>query len=983
MDGAQAKFASLTGPAQQRVERKCREFRGLVEAGQRADLPSFLDDSSGDERSVLLRELLTIELEWQSDQGVVPDPDNYSDLPGELRSVVESVFAERLETLVPSEVPLAGASTPGRQAAHPAAAERTVGPGIGDTQPARNHDAGWDAATLAPSEQAAIGSSQGSVSASGAPAQAAANEAASNDTDADGFDSQATSLELSNDPLETLDEFVVETEGDSAETEGDSGYGAATIDEQQLTPEIRSRLARLRSRPTSSSARPPDKVIGDYEILGELGQGGMGVVYRARQRKANRIVALKVIRPDRLSGMSESTRTRMIDRFRNEAQAAGRLQHDNLVTVFEVGEADGCHYFSMPFIEGGSLAEKLRDGPLENRQAAEFLEPICRAVHAAHQLGILHRDIKPQNILIEHATQRPRIADFGLAKLATDEQTLTKTGEAMGTPPYMPPEQFNSAADATAQSDVYSLGATLYHALSGRPPFQAASTFATMRQVLEHEPVALQQLNTAVDRDLSTICMKCLEKDPARRFESAAALADELRRYLDGKPILSRPISRTARLLKWCRRNRILAGAIFVTATGLLFGGVSLAVAYVKTEDARIAVEKSLGETKQAQELSEASFQDALEAVNQFFTHVSEDRLLNEPGSQELRRELLDLARNYYLRFLDRRSNDPTVRDELAATHFRLGLITEELDSPQAAVESLETARKQQSELLGETPDSKPRRRALSRTLAALGRVATLNGDLDTATQLFEQTRTMRQQLVDETDDPANRVEFDRLLANADMNLGLLAKRQRDFERALELFNTAQDLRLATLKQFPQETRLRRDLAKGWYNLANLGVDQNLPDRVATNIDKAIELFEQLLTENPDDLRDRYLLAVCLRLKGDLLAALVPTKPESLGEAIDVYGQARLQMQDLSQRSPAVMSYRQELGELLLNMAQLEAQRQQYDSSRGLLEEARRLFERLVSEAPDRPEFAQQIELIDRIREELERLASQATRSSQ
>ena len=900
MDGPLPTLESLPVPARERVERKRREFEQQLDSGEPTDIPSLLRETSGDERSVLLSELLRIELDWQSGQGLVPNPDSYSELPPDLQAVIESVFAERQETLSPNEPA-------------PAAAP-TLGPGDGDTQPDQT------------------------------------------------------------DPAETLPEAMIAAV--DVATEGNSADDATTIDEGQLTPEARSQLTQL--RPKSAVPPRPEKLIGDYEILGELGQGGMGVVYRARQRKANRIVALKVIRPDRLSGMSESTRTRMIERFRNEAQAAGRLQHDNLVTVFEVGEADGCHYFSMPFIEGGSLSEMLRDGPLENRKAAKLLEPICRAVHAAHKLGILHRDIKPQNILIEQETQRPRIADFGLAKLATDEQTLTKSGEAMGTPPYMPPEQFNSAADATALSDVYSLGATLYHVLSGRPPFQAASTFATMRQVLEHEPVALQQLNTAVDRDLSTICMKCLEKEPARRFDSAEALADELQRYLDGKPILSRPVSTTTRLLKWCRRNRVLAGSIIVTATGLLFGGVSLAVAYVETEEARVAVTNSLEDTRRAQELSEASFQDALEAVNQFFTQVSEDRLLNEPGSQKLRRELLDLARDYYLRFLDRRSNDPTVRDELAATHFRLGLITEELDSPQAAVESLETARMVQEKLLATTPKSKPRRRALSRTLAALGRVTTLSGDLDTATQLFEQTRVIRQQLVHETTAPEERVEFDRLLANADMNLGLLAKRRQDFNEALDQFNTAQDLRLSTLKQFPKKTRLRRDLAKGWYNLANLAVDRSVPDDVATNIDKAIEQIQQLLTENPGDLRDRYLLAVCLRLKADLYAALVADKPESLGEAINFYGQARRQLLDLSQRSPAVASYRTELGGLLLNIAQLEAQRQQYDASRKLFEQARDVFTQLAEESPDDSAFENQLKQIDSFLQELDRLQQAA-----
>ncbi|HLQ43115.1 MAG TPA: protein kinase, partial [Planctomycetaceae bacterium] len=278
------------------------------------------------------------------------------------------------------------------------------------------------------------------------------------------------------------------------------------------------------------------RVLGDYELLEELGKGGMGIVFRARQRSVNRIVALKVIRPDRLADMTMTTRRKAIERFRTEAEAAARISHDNLVTVYEVGCEAGCHYFSMRYVEGSSLSDLIRKNPADNRQAAAWIEPVCRAVQAVHSRGILHRDLKPQNILLEQATGRTLLADFGLAKLADDDSNMTQTGEAMGTPAYMSPEQFHDAASVAVTADVYSLGATLYCLLSGRPPFQASSSMQTMRQVLDTDAVLLRQLNPAVDRDLETICMRCLEKDPARRYGAAEALADELQRYLDGRP---------------------------------------------------------------------------------------------------------------------------------------------------------------------------------------------------------------------------------------------------------------------------------------------------------------------------------------------------------------------------------------------------------------------------------------------------------------
>ena len=286
-----------------------------------------------------------------------------------------------------------------------------------------------------------------------------------------------------------------------------------------------------------AAGQPTPSVVADYEILEELGHGGMGVVYRARQRSADRIVALKVIRPDRLEGLSPEHRQEAFDRFLREARAAAQLEHDHIVTVYEVGMFEGRPYYSMRYVRGQSLATLCGDQPIDDRRAAEFLESVTRAVAEAHRYGILHRDLKPSNILVDSASGRALVSDFGLAKLSEGGGDMTLSGEVFGSPPYMSPEQARDSARATTASDVYSLGATFYHLLTGRPPFRASSFGETLRQVLEEDPQPPRRLNPAVNRDLETICLRCLEKDPSKRYASATALAEDLRRYLDGEEL--------------------------------------------------------------------------------------------------------------------------------------------------------------------------------------------------------------------------------------------------------------------------------------------------------------------------------------------------------------------------------------------------------------------------------------------------------------
>ena len=306
--------------------------------------------------------------------------------------------------------------------------------------------------------------------------------------------------------------------------------------------------------------------VGNYELLEEIARGGMGVVYKARQTTLGRIVAVKMIVSGRLASEQD------VQRFQVEAQAAAGLQHPNIVSIHEVGQHEGWHYFSMDYVEGRDLSKILRENLLSAKQAATYVRQMAEAIHYAHQQGILHRDLKPSNILIDSHDQ-VRITDFGLAMRVEGGSDLTRTGQIVGTPSYMPPEQAQGNRSLIGPgSDVYSLGAILYECLTGRPPFRSESMIQTLEQVVHAEAVNLRSLNAAVPRDLETICLKCLEKEPNRRFETAQLLTDDLNRFLNGEPVQSRPISRPARASRWCRKHKAVAALMATVATCLVAG---------------------------------------------------------------------------------------------------------------------------------------------------------------------------------------------------------------------------------------------------------------------------------------------------------------------------------------------------------------------------------------------------------------------------
>jgi len=315
------------------------------------------------------------------------------------------------------------------------------------------------------------------------------------------------------------------------------------------------------NEPAMSGQAPGTTVrnFGDNELLEEIARGGMGVVYKARQASLNRIVALKMILAGGLASPVD------VQRFHTEAKAAANLDHPNIVPIYEVGEHEGQHYYSMKLIVEGSKAGGTAKASIDQRQAAHFLATAARAVHHAHQRGIIHRDLKPANILVDEQGQ-PHITDFGLAKRLEGDANLSQSGAIVGTPAYMPPEQAAGTKDLTIAADIYSLGAIFYQLLTGKPPFVGATSLDVLMQVLENDPIPPRQVNPNIDRDLETICLKCLDKNPQKRYSTAEALAEDLRRFLASEPIAARPAGRLERTLKWARRRPAAAALMGVSA---------------------------------------------------------------------------------------------------------------------------------------------------------------------------------------------------------------------------------------------------------------------------------------------------------------------------------------------------------------------------------------------------------------------------------
>ncbi|HEX8199386.1 MAG TPA: serine/threonine-protein kinase [Isosphaeraceae bacterium] len=456
-------------------------------------------------------------------------------------------------------------------------------------------------------------------------------------------------------------------------------------------------------------------MFGDYEILRELGRGGMGVVDMARQISLNRLVALKLIQGGLIASDDD------LRRFRNEAEAVAALDHPGIVPIHESGQLNGFAYFSMKLASGGNLARRLPDFAADVRAAARLMIPVAEAVHHAHQRGILHRDLKPANILLDEPG-RPYVSDFGLAKRIEVESGLTRASALLGTPSYMAPEQAEGrSAKVTTVTDVYGLGAIFYSVLAGRPPFDGGSILETLRQVREEDPISPARLNTRFDRDLETICLKCLQKDPARRYGSALAFSEDLRSYFAGKPIVARPVSPATKAWMGCRRKPALSAMALVLLMALT-GGLA-GILWNWQEAVR---QRDLAEQRR-QEL-EIDMALELRSIAQFQRAVLDHAdLLQRPDLAALRADLLAIPRDYTGQFHRsvgaRREPTPELLKRVAMSYMALAQMIRVLDSPSRAIWAYREAIAILEPLARRRSDVVPDRAMLARCYRELARV--------------------------------------------------------------------------------------------------------------------------------------------------------------------------------------------------------------------------------------------------------------------
>ncbi len=718
---------------------------------------------------------------------------------------------------------------------------------------------------------------------------------------------------------------------------------------------------------------PMIKVFGDYEILETIAKGGMGVVYKARQRKLNRVVALKMILAGQFADHTD------IDRFYAEAEAVAQLRHPNIVGIHEVGECDGQHYFSMEYIEGRSLAEMVREHPLSPRPAATCIKKIAEAMHYAHQRGVLHRDLKPSNIMLD-LEDEPLVMDFGLAKRSEGESRLTMAGDIMGTPSYMPPEQASGKIhEVSARSDVYSIGATLYELLTGKPPFGAGNVFETIKQVKEVDPVSPRLLNPSVPKDLETICLKCLEKTPERRYGSAQALADELQRYLVGEPIQARPVNVVERTIRWCKRNPWPTIALAVLCFAV-FG-----------------ISAGLWQARVAQLRAETSRDQLLAAINELFTAWGDVTLLNEPGFEEVRAQLLTTASRLYKQIDRELGNDPKIQHELGVSYFRLGRLMFHLRSHTDAREALEAAVLMQRQLLAARPRDEARLRALGESLNLLGNIletaSTGPGDnvaarempdkFAAAESVYDEAIAIRGRLVEAA---PTELDYQRQLLNSRMNRGMIRQRMGDvladrqqadaaetyYQEALQRVATVQQGRAVLLDQVapssPIHQELVQDMAQGYYNIAN--ITWWLGDYIATeqHLQDAVRTFDLLLAQEPGNLQFQFDQSHCWLLAGDAkserLAALDEDEAEQAGqlydEALQAYEHARTTLAELARKSTTVPKYHRAVAQAYLRIGDLHLLANKDHQSIVAFEAAAEVLKPLVAEFPAYQELLDQ-----------------------
>jgi tetratricopeptide (TPR) repeat protein len=724
-----------------------------------------------------------------------------------------------------------------------------------------------------------------------------------------------------------------------------------------------------------AAPKPARESIPGYEIMGELGRGGMGVVYKALQKGPNRVVALKMI----LAGGHAEARDLM--RFRIEAEAVGRLQHPNIVQVYEVGEQDGLPYFSLEYVDGGSLLGKVAGTPQPAREAAKTVQALAQAMDYAHRRGIMHRDLKPANILLT-SDGVPKITDFGLAKRFDEDASQTRTGAILGTPSYMAPEQAaGKSKEVGPPADIYALGSILYELLTGRPPFRGETVLDTIKMVQSAEPLPPTRLHAKVPRDLETICLKALNKEPHKRYESAGLLAEDLRRFLTGEPILARPTPLWEHAWKWTKRRPAVAALIGVSTAAVVvvsvFGYVLASRESQRAEEAIVLrnaaeerrleaevqqnraqeqtklAEERRTEAESQRERADKNFQQALAAVDAMLTRVGEEKLMHEPRMEKVRRDLLQKALRFYERFRETQGDSLYLLLQTGRAHQRVGDIQQLLGEKGAAEKAFRAAIDFFTDLTRKLPNQAEIMQELGKSYAKLSLLLQEIGRRQEADETFQKSLDLKTQLVARY---PNTADFRYDVAASYQNRALMLQTHNELSGAEEDYRRAVEIFGQLASDSPEVQSYQQELARTNVNYAVLMHTTNRSRKAEELFQKAMDVLVKLVARAPENEEfQRELGRVYLNF------GVVKQMNGKVVDAEKNYRAAMETFAKLAEDFPTVPEYRQQLAAATTNLSNLLKITNRQEEAEKLVLQALDLQTKLARDFPSVPGYRQEL----------------------